>query len=367
MEVLTKKRNVEGIELMKQVQRFALIAVIIMTMIIAGCSAKTPPKEALLAASMKTMEATSYKMSTTLQLDELELPESPELEAGMSTASIAGMIKDATIKADAIYTKDPMRLDMNMEVILPGMMDMKLEIPMIITDKVVYVKIPNIPMLGIPETIVDKYVQIDIEELAAEQGAELNMDVAAQQKLVQELSAALLKHFDEKTYFSELKAKDAGLPEGVSADQVVKFAISEENYAQTVETLVNKALPELLDIMLSNDSFLEYAQLEKADLEQAKADLETNKTEILNVLQNNLKFNVLELTGAIKGDNLVYQAAKVSMQVKDEASGLDTKIGLSVTTEYSELNEKVTFEQEIPTDALTTDELTELFGGMYEM
>lgn len=351
---------------MKKVQRLALIAVVLFTMIIAGCSAKTPPKEAMLAATMKTMEATSYKMSTTLQLDELELPESPELEAGMSTSAIAGMIKDATIKADAVYSKDPMRMDMNMEIILPGMMDMKLEIPMIVTDKVVYVKIPNIPMLGIPETIADKYVQIDIEQLAEEQGTSLNMDVAAQQKMVQELSAAVLKHFDEKTYFSEPKAKDAGLPEGMKADQVVKFAISEENYAQTVETLVNKALPELLDIMLSNDAFLEYAQLEKADLEQAKADLETNKTEILNVLQNNLKFNVLELTGAISDDYLVYQAAKVGMEVKEEESGLITKIGLSMTTEYSELNEKVTFEP-VPTDALTMDQLTELFGGMPEM
>lgn len=354
---------------MKKVQRLALIAVVLFTMIIAGCSAKTPPKEALLAATLKTMEATSYKMSTTLQLDELELPESPELEAGMSTAAIAGMIKDATIKADAVYSKDPMRIDMNMEIILPGMMDMKLEVPMIITDKVIYVKIPNIPMLGIPETIADKYVQIDVEELEAmaeEQGTELNMEVADQQKLVQELSAALLKHFDEKTYFSELKAKDAGLPEGMKADQVVKFAVSEENYAQTVETLVNKALPELLDVMLSNESFLEYAQLEKADLEQAKADLETNKTEILNVLQNNLKFNVLELTGAISDDHLVYQAAKVGLEVKEEESGLVTKIGLSMTTEYSELNEKVTFEP-VPTDALTMDQLTELFGGMPEM
>lgn len=352
---------------MKQIQRLALIAIVLFTMIIAGCSANTPPKEALQAATLKTMEATSYKMTTTLQLDELELPESVEFEEGMSTAAIAGIIKDATIKADAIYTKDPMRLDMNMEIILPGMMDMKLEIPMIVTDKVVYVKIPNIPMLGIPETIADKYVQIDVEELAAEQNAELNMDLAEQQKLVQELSAALLKHFDEKTYFSELNAKDAGLPEGLKADQVVKFAISEENYAQTVETLVNNALPELLEVMLSNDSFLEYAQLEKADLEQAKADLETNKTEILNVLQNNLKFNVLELTGAIKGDYLVYQAGKIGLQVTDEESGLDATIGLSVKSEYSELNEKVTFEQEIPTDALTTDELTQLFGGMYEM
>lgn len=349
---------------MKQVQRLAFIFMLILTVVIAGCSAKTPPKEALMNASMKTMEASTYKTSMTIQLDELELPEDADAaEMGMSTAAIAGMIKDATIKADATFQKDPMRLDMNMEITLPGMMDMKLAVPMIITKEKMFVKIPNIPMLGIPETIADKYVEINIEELAQEEGLEVpEMDIAAQQKLIQELSAVLLKHFDEKTYFTEVKAADAGLPEGVKADQVVKFAISEGNYAQTVETLVNNALPEVLDILLANETFLEYAQLEKADLEQAKTDLETNKTEILNVLQNNLKVKVLELIGAVQDDYLVYQAGKIGVEVKDEESGLDAKIGLSITTQYSDLNKEVTF-PELPTDALSMDELTELFAA----
>lgn len=351
---------------MKQVQRYALIMVIMVTMIIAGCSAKTPPKEALQAASLKTMEAKSYKASMTFQLDQLEIPESPEVDAtGFSTAAVAGIIKDATIKADVTYQKDPeMRADVNLEVVLPGMMDMKLAIPMIMTEKMLYVKVPNIPMLGIPESIADKFVQIDLEELAEQQGTPaITFDVAEQQKLAQELSAAVLKHFDEKTYFSELKAADAGLPEGLKADQVVKFAISQENYPQTVETLVNKALPEILDILLKNDTFLESAQIEKADLEQMKADLDTNKTEILNVLQNDLKFSALELTGAIKDKYLVYQGGKIGLEVKDEESGLDAKVGLSFSAQYSELDKEVKFEQDIPTDALTMDQLTELFGG----
>lgn len=348
---------------MKQVKRYALMAMIIMTMIVAGCSTSTPPKEALQSATLKTMEAKSYKMSMTMQLDELEIPESPETEANpFSTAAIAGMLKDITIKADAVYAKDPMRTDMNMEIVLPGMMDMKLAIPMIVTPEVMYVKIPAIPMLGIPESIANKYVMIDMKELAEQQGASVNMDIAAQQQLVKDASVLLLKHFDEKTYFSELKAADAGLPEGMKADQVVKFAISEENYGQTVETIVNKLLPELLDLLLANEDFLKSAQLEKADLEKAKADLETNKTEMLNVLQNKMKLNVLELTGAIKDKYLVYQGGKVGLEVNDEESGMNAKIGLSFTAQYSELDKEVKFE-DLPTDAITMDQLTELFGG----
>lgn len=337
---------------------------LVLTVAIAGCSTQTPPKEALLNATAKTMDASSYKSSMTIQLDELLLPESADAASmGLSMAAVAGMIKDATIKADAIFQKDPMRVDMNMEITLPGMMDMKLAIPMIMTAEQMYVKIPNIPMLGIPETIADKYVVLDLEELAQQQGTELpQMDMALQQQLVQELSAALLKHFDEKTYFSEVKVSDAGLPEGLKAERVVKFAISEDNYAQTVETLVNNALPEVLDILLANEAFLSYIQMEKAELEKAKTDLETNKTEILNVLQNNLKFNVLELTGAVKDDYLVYQAAKIAVSIKDEETGMNGSVGLTMTSEYSELNKKLEL-PELPADALTTDELTKLFGG----
>lgn len=348
---------------MKQVKHYVLITMIVLTMIIAGCSSTTPPKTALESASAKTMAAESYKMSMTMQLDELELPESGVDEMGFSPAQIAGIIKDATIKADVTYSSKPMRADVNLELILPGMMDMKLAVPMIITEKVMYIQIPAIPMLGIPESMVGKYIQLDLEELTQQEGMEnLNLNVAEQQKMAQDLSAALLKHFDEKTYFSNVKAEEAGLPDGLKVDQVVKFAINAENYPQTVETIVNKALPEILDVLLANEAYLQSAGLEKADLEEVKSNLDTNKTELLNLLQNDLKFNVLELTGGIKDKYLVYQGGKLSVEMKDPESGLDAKIGGSFAAQYSELNKDVSF-QELPTDALTTDQLTEMFSG----
>ncbi|RJE85519.1 hypothetical protein D3P07_20150 [Paenibacillus sp. 1011MAR3C5] len=349
---------------MKQVKQAALITMIILTMIIAGCSSVAPPKAALEAATAKTMAAESYKMSMTMQLDELELPEAGGVDASMfSPAQVAGIVKDATIKADVAYSSEPMRADVNLEVILPGMMDMKLAVPMIMTEKVMYIQVPSLPMFGIPESIVGKYIQFDLEELAKQEGVDsLNLNVAEQQKMAQDLSAALLKHFDEKTYFSNVKAEEAGLPEGLKVDQVVKFAIDVENYPQTVETIVNKALPEILDILMNNEAYLETAGIEKADLEEVKANLDTNKTELLNLLQNDLKFNVLEVTGGIKDKYLVYQGGKISVQMKDPESGLDGKFGGTFSAQYSELNKKIEFPA-LPTDALTTDQLAELFGG----
>lgn len=349
---------------MKHLQRFGVIALLILTMVVAGCSGNTPPKAAMQQAMVKTMEADSYKLSMSIQLDELELPPVPEAEAsGLPISSITGMFQDAIIKVDAIYAKDPMRVDMNMEFVLPGMMEMKLAVPMIMTKDVLYVKPPDIPMLPLPDETKGKYVAINLKELAEQQGAELNIDPAAQQELLQDLSKSVLERFDEKTYFSELKAADAGLPEGVKADQIVRFAITEENYPQTVETIVNDVLPEILDILLANEAYLTAMQIDKADLEAAKADWETNKTELLNVLQNDVKINTLEMTGAIADKFMVYQSGKLGLEMTDAESGQKAKLGVSFSGQYSEIGKSPAFEQELPTDTVTLEQLMGLFGA----
>lgn len=339
---------------MKKVQKLAVLLLAVILVVIAGCSSAKPPKEALQAAMTKITEADSYAIKMSLGLDELEIPQD-----AATTAAIVGMIKDATITIDAVYQKNPMRMDMNMNIVIPGDMEMKLTIPMIFTDEILYIKVPQIPMLPLPETITGKYIKIDLKELAEQQGA-AKLDLAAQQKLSQELGEVLLKNFDEKTYFSELKAGEAGLPADLKADQVVAFEINEGNYPQTVDTVVNKVLPAVLDILLKNETSLQSLQLEKADIEKLKTDLETNKEDILNTLKNDIKVNTLRFTGAISDGYLSYQAGKVNLEASDEASGQKMKLGLHYDVTYSDIGKAPKFE-EIPTDVITIEELTQMF------
>ncbi|REK69449.1 hypothetical protein [Paenibacillus paeoniae] len=346
---------------MKQAKQVALIMIIVLTMIIAGCSSSAPPKAALEAATAKTMAAESYKLSMTLQLDELDFPDTGGSNIWLFTPTqIAGIVKDATIKADVTYASEPMRADVNLEVILPSMMDMKLVVPMILTEKKLYIQVPALPLFGIPDSVVGKYLQFDLDDLAKQEGADkLNLNIVDLLKMMQDLFSTLMKHADEKTYFSNVKAEEAGLPKDLKVDQIVKFAIDEDQYPQTVETII-KALPEILDILMNNEAYLQAAGIEKADLEEMKANLDTKKTELLNLLQNDLKFNALELTGGIKDKYLVYQGGKISVQKTNPESGMDSKFGGTFSAQYSELNKKVEF-PELPTDALTKDQLTELF------
>jgi hypothetical protein len=345
---------------MKKVQKIAVLLLAVILVVIAGCSSGKPPKAALQSAMTKISEADSYALKMSFGLDELEIPQDAAIEGDMAaTAAIVGMLKDAAITVDAVYQKNPMRTDMNMQIVIPGDMEMKLTVPMIMTEETLYVKVPQIPMLPLPETITGKFIKIDLKELAEQQGA-ADIDVEAQQKLGKELGEVLLKHFDEKTYFSQPKAEDAGLPADYKADQVVAFEINESNYPQTVDTIINKALPEVLDVLLKNEATLKTLTLEKADIEKFKTDLEANKAEILDTLKNNVKINMLKATAAISDGYLSYQAGKLNFEASDEASGQKVKLGMHFDVIYSDINKKPTFE-EIPADAITLDELTQMF------
>lgn len=348
---------------MKQKLYLALAAVMMVALVLAGCSSSQPPKAALEAAMKKTMEAKSYKLSMTMQVDELDLGDAASMQATGITPDVTGLIKDATIKVDAVYEKEPLRTDMNLAITLPGMMDMKLELPIIVTEKEMYLKLPNIPLLQLPEEVTGKFVKLDMEELAQESGAGASLDMAAQQKLSGELSAAVLKHFDEKTYFSQLKAADAGLPEGFKADKVVKFAITSDNYAATVDTIVNQVVPEVLDVLIANEAYLASINADKAELEEAKQNYESGKAELKKVLTEQLKITELELVGAIKDGYVGYQKGKFGVQISDPELGEDMKLGLSFSAQYSDFNKEAQFEQELPTDTISFDELMATFMG----
>jgi hypothetical protein len=345
---------------MKKVHNLAVILLTVLLVVIAGCSSSKPPKEALQAAMAKMAEADSYKVKMSFGLDELELAPETAVQDDAAAAAMIGMLKGATVTVDAIYQKDPMRTDMNVEIVIPGDMEMKLTVPMILTEETLYVKVPQIPMLSLPETVTGKFIKIDLKELAEQQGG-AELDIAAQKKLGKELGAVLLKHFDEKTYFSEPKAEDAGLPEGLKADQIIAFEINESNYAQTVETVINQVLPELIDVLLANEESMKSLQLGKADVEKFKSELEANKAEILDVLKNNVKVNTLKVTGAIQDGYLVYEEGQVNVEATDKESGQKMKVGLHFDVSYSEIGKAPKFENEIPTDAITLDQLTQLF------
>lgn len=346
-------------------QKLALLLIAVMIFAIAGCSSSTPPKEALLKALGNNAAADSFTIHMGVDIEDLEWTPSASTQPNtLIAAALVGMLKDAKITVDGVYRRDPMQMDMDMEIVFPGDMEMKLTVPMIMTKEALYVKLPQIPMLQLPEGITGKFIKLDLTKSDTTEQDKQNvteMDIEAQRKLSREAVNVLLESFDEKTYFSEPKAADAGLPKDMKADQIIQFEMNESNYEQTVETLVNQTLPKLIDILLANEAALPALKLEKADVEKMKSEMDASKAQALDALKNDVNLDLFKVTGAIKDDYLTYTAMDVAVKVSDKEEGKKLNLGLHMNTSYTDMNKSPELKYEIPTETITLEQLVQLF------
>lgn len=140
--------------------------------ILPGCANKQEaPKEALKSAAAKATALTSYEMKSKLVINNLTV-EAGEGTTDATTGMVLSMLKNADISVNGVYQADPMQTEMTMVLNLKGDMAMSFNIPMVMTAEKMYVKVPSIPFLPLPETIVGKYVELDLKELAEQGGTE---------------------------------------------------------------------------------------------------------------------------------------------------------------------------------------------------
>lgn len=345
----------------------ALLLSMVLT-VASGCgSSGKPAKEALQEAMNKAMTMESYTFKGSFGIDELSLP--AEALGSNPAAGMVPLLKGASITASGAYQSEPLRMEATAGLSLEGDLKMSLEVPILLEGKKMWVKIPQIPMVPLPETLTEKFVEVDLEKLAEESGQDLTsaLDITVQQQLGQELSAVLVKDFDEKTYFSELKKDEAGLPEDVKADRIIKFAVTKDNSDEALNTLFSNTLPQILDILMSKEEYMKAVDLSKEELEQAKTELAANKDEALAEIKKVLTVNDLTLVTAIQDGYAVYQNAKIDIGITDPDSGESMKLALHFNTQYGDINKKVEFKQEIPTDAIPVDKLAEELGTGAEL
>ncbi|WP_442603094.1 hypothetical protein [Paenibacillus sp. KN14-4R] len=348
---------------MRKLLLMMTMLVFVLSMVLSGCGAKMEPKKTLENAfsNMSNIKSGDFKMSFALNL---EFPEEAiQNNTGLATA--AQLLKNMEVNVNGTYQKDPMQLEMNLEAHLKGDMQMNFTLPIVMNEKKVWIKVPNIPMLPLPKNIVGKFVELDMKELAEKSDQKITLDAAAiqkQQEFGKEVMKTILKNVDEKTYFTQLDKKNTKLPETVEADRIVNFAVKDENLEAFVTTVVEKVLPELLDLM-SNEKYAGLFNIDKAEVEKMKKEL-ANKESLksgLEEIKKALKINDLQMTTAVnKKDFPAYFEMNVDLANKDaEAAEKEepTKFGFNVKVEYSKINEQPQFKTGIPKDTITLDQL----------
>lgn len=359
---------------MKKTMYTGLLAIILVfSLVVAGCGKQLTVKETMAEALEASMNMKSYSFDSKVSL-ELNMPEAL-LAEDPSSAMMLTMLNQSELNIHGIMHQEPeMQAEVTLDIAIKGDMTMNISVPMVITTEKMWVKIPNIPMLAglIPEELSGKFIELDYEQLNEMSGSETAfdpgaMDLETQQKLSMEMYGVLTDHFEEETYFTVADAKNATLPDNVDAKQVITFSVDDSNLEPAIETLITKALPQLLDVM-AKPEYAEMLQFNPEDIEQMKEDLKDSEStlqEDLAEVKENLKINEFTLTSALDKDSyMTYQ--KLLADITFEQDGESIQAALTADMTLSDINKDPEFKIGIPTgdQVVTMNQLMEYYGGM---
>ncbi|GAB6992629.1 hypothetical protein [Paenibacillus pini] len=347
-----------------------LTLMMVMSVVLAGCGSKQEPKEAMKSAATNAMKMTSYEMKSKVVINDLKVT-TKDTANDPSMDQVINMVKNADITVDGVYQQEPMQSELTMGINLKGDMSMSFNIPMVMTKEKLYVKVPSIPMLPLPESVVGKYLVLDLKELAEQQGTNVNsLDTAKTQKLSNEVMNTLFNEYDGTKYFKDIDTKDAHLPEGVDAKQVVQFFVTNDNVKEAADIFINKALPKILDI-ISKDEYKDVVGLSKEEIDNAKNELNsTSKNDLnkgLNDLKNYVKINQFNVNTAINKKGFpTYQDMIMNAEFNDPDTKDNVLLSMQGSNIYSKINEKQTFKIGIPkdTEVVTMEEFQKQMNGV---
>lgn len=348
---------------------FALLSLLlVVALVLSGCTSKeVSPKEAIQSSMSKSSDIKSYNFKGSMKFDDINVPQE---EAAAGAAAIS-MMKNAELSWTGAYQADPMMMEMNLKIDLKGDLAISFAIPMIMTTEKIWIKIPNIPMLPIPEDLKGKFLELDLKELAEQSGQELpSMDIGKSQKFGQDITEIIFKHVEEESYLSTIPVKDAGVPEELDVKQVVQFHMDKAQIEPFVNTVIDKIAPEIIDLLSTNEEYRNMLQLKPEDLEEAKKGLAEVKdeevTEGLAEMNKQLKsLNIKANMGIDKNEYPVYTDVKIDAAIESE--DLTGSVAISFVSQNTNVNGDVKFEIGEPKgdDVITMEELQEQMGGMF--
>ncbi|NBI30653.1 hypothetical protein [Chengkuizengella marina] len=337
------------------------------TVVLSGCGEKPGPKDLLQEASEKSLEMKSYSFDGNMNLS-LNIPDEA-MAAAPEMAMFAGMFQNINMNMTGVYQQDPMKMEMVMDLEIPGDMSFNINLPMVMEEERMLIKMPTIPFVPFPQEVTGKFIEIDYNELAEMSEGEVTPfnygDLQKQNELIMEISQIMFKHFDEEEYFTLVE--DVELPEGIDVKRAVEIKITDEKFEKAMVTFMDDALPELLDL-LADPKWVEVTQLESADLEQIREELENGKSEFLTFLedeQNTLKVNDITFLNGINGDNYIsYQEVKMDVDVITEGQTINLVFDLSMGMD--QINENPEFTVEVSSDnIIKLKELEDIMNSAY--
>ncbi|MDP5276793.1 hypothetical protein [Chengkuizengella axinellae] len=348
---------------------FSTIAAVLLvfTVVLSACGEKAEsPKELLKEANEKALEMESYSfdgnMNLSMNIPAEAMSEAPEM------AMFAGMFQNINLDVSGVYQQDPMKMEMVMDLEIPGDMSFNFSLPMVMEQDKMLIKVPNIPFVPLPQEITGKFIEIDYNELAEQSGEEIMPfvygDLQKQNELVMEMSNIFFSHYGDE-YFT-LVADDQ-LPEGTDIEKAVEMKLTNENVQKAALTFMDNVLPELLEL-LADPKYAEVLQIDPADVEVTKEELADARSELVAFFedeQNTVKVNDLTFVNGINSDDYIsYQG--MTMDIDAITEGQSVNVVLDMFMEMSQINQNPDFTVEVsPDDVITLQELEEIMNSTF--
>lgn len=319
LEAIIQKLKGDFVILLNQKRVLAAIAALLVLILLAGCTSSKSAEETLQDALKKSSQITSYSMKGSLQISDLKLPETADDEGYASMAS--GFLSNAELSWTGGYRKDPMLAEINLQINIKGDLAMTITVPIVMNKEKLWVKVPNIPMLGLPAEIVGKYIEVDLKKLAEQEGQDIqSLDIGTTQKLVSDVSAIVFKHIDEDTYLKDVSAKDAGITtDGI--DKVVQTHVTKDQVEPLIQTITNDIGPEVIDLLSKNEEYRKMLKIEQSDLDEAKKSLAESK-------DNDISKDLEEFKKSVQTLDIL---SNIGIDGKGYASYTDAKIAFAGT------------------------------------
>lgn len=342
-------------------------------LVLAGCSSKEKsPQEVLKESMTKSAEMKSYRFSGSLRVEDLSIA-SPSGDDALGIGAMLNMLKGSELSWSGAYRLDPLLMEMDMSLALKGDMAVTLNIPMVITKEKMWVKIPSIPFVPLPEDVAGKkFLEIDMKQMAEKSGQPMpEFDPAKSQKFVNDVMAIIFDNIEEEQYFSNVKPGDAGVPDDAGVKQVVQFKVAKDQVEPFVKTAVEKIAPAMLDLFANNEEYRNMMGMTPEDIAEAKKELEAVNAEQLNDGLEEFKkavktLDIVANLGIDSNGFLVYN--DLSANTEFDADGSAVKLAIKLVSQMKDINKEVEFQYpDGPADVITMEEFEKKMGAAFGM
>ncbi|MEO3943933.1 hypothetical protein [Gorillibacterium sp. CAU 1737] len=337
---------------------------VLLLLSLTACGQNKTAYDTLKHGSTKLAEANSFDFSGSLamKISDKSLQEESE------TALAVPLPTDLELKFSGVqYTKEK-KGNVNLEVGIKGDMAFTLTIPMVYAEDTFYVKIPQTPLLPLPDTLAGKYVAITKDELQslAESTGEVDtqetLDEATQEKLNKELEGVIAKHFKDDSNLVKVSVKksSAEVPENVK--EVVEYSVTNDTFPKIVEKLVKEVLPEVIAI-LGKEQYRAASGVDPAMLGQFQTAVDGFTTD---ELQKSLTVNkAIAQFGLDKSGYLAYLRQNYDVTAKDE-QGEAAQVAFDLSFNATDINKTKT-EVTVPgkEETISFTELQEQIGAAF--